>query len=153
MAKQQKFRFFVPKGLTPADRRQIGLDVIAFIEEQALINKRGFKHKTKRWVSFKSKPYEKDYAKKKGVGITDVDLHLKGDMFNAIEVLRERSGSITVGFQPGKQNDKAEGNQIGSYGQPTANPKKARPFLGISKIALDAIITKVKDDGSKGRSQ
>lgn len=141
MAKQQKFRFDVPKDLTPAERRRIGMDVITFIQEMAISEHKGFSQDTGRYRRFPY--YTKSYAKKKGTSPSNVDLILTSEMFNSMEVLADRSGSITVGFPAGEINGKVEGNQIGSYGR-DPNPKKARPFLGISRAELTKIIDKIR---------
>lgn len=140
MAKQQKFRFDVPKGISPADRRRIGLDVITFIQEKAINENSGYNAATGRYKRFPQ--YTKAYAKKKRTSPSNVDLVLSAAMFNAMDVVNQRSGSVTIGFNDPSQEGKAEGNQLGSYGR-SPNPKKARPFLGISKTQLAAIIDRV----------
>ena len=149
MATQQKYRFAVPKGTSKTDRRRIGLDVITFIQQQAINFNRGFnKNKGRFGLYVDFIDYTEKYAKKKGVGVGDVDLINKGNMFNAMEVLQVKEADhITVGFRLGTQNDKAEGNQKGTYGQRNPKKKKPRPFLGISKIELATIVKKVKVEG------
>jgi len=70
-----------------------------------------------------------------------VDLTLSGDMLAAIELLGHKKGQITVGYENGTdENARAEGNQLGTYGQKSPNPKKARAFLGIAKEDLEKIL-------------
>lgn len=73
-----------------------------------------------------------------------VDLQLSGDMLAAIALLSESSGNLRIGFKNNTlENDKAEGNILGSYGrEPSA--KKARDFLGIEQKKLNELINYVK---------
>ena len=141
---QQKFRIEIPKDFTPSERERLAEKIITFIQERTSFEQKGFNPKTGRNYSLSNKPYTEQYADKKGVSEDDVDLTLSSDMLAAIELLNHRSGSITVGYSAGsKENAKAEGNQIGSYGKPQGDPSKARPFLGLTKADLRRII----DDG------
>jgi hypothetical protein len=129
---QQKVRITLPDSFAPEIREDIARDIINFIRERTATDQVGFNPKTGRNYSLRSKEYTEKYAAKKGVGTSDVDLLLKGDMLDAIELLRHDARSITIGFTDPDQNAKAEGNQKGTYGQKTPIPGKARPFLGIS---------------------
>ena len=64
-------------------------------------------------------------------------------MLNALEVLETSEGSITIGYNARDKfnNDKAEGNILGSYGG-DPNPAKARDFLGITEGELGTILNK-----------
>jgi hypothetical protein len=94
--------------------------------------------------------YSKSYKesldfKVAGKSAGKVDLQLSGDMLAAIEVLDKTSRSVTIGFEPGsEENAKADGNIRGTYGKPTPDPKKARDFLGITETELSKIIRFVK---------
>ena len=146
MAKQQKAVIKVPKDLTPSERRELAQEVIEFIQKRTS-NGTGFRPSTGRNYSLSSKPYTKEYAEKKGVSRSNVDLMLSTEMLESIKFLNERSGSITIGYEEGdKINGKVEGNQIGSYGR-SPNPKKARPFLGISNKDLEVLMDAL-DDGN-----
>lgn len=91
------------------------------------------------------KRYTDKYAAKKGQD--EVDLVLTGDMLDELTILEETVGKIVIGYEEDSdQNAKAEGNIIGSYGQPTGDKKKARDFLGITKADLMEIISKVRED-------
>lgn len=128
----------LPKGLSKEDRINIGRDIIEYIEKRAIENHKGFNPKTGREKQFL--PYEPEYADKKGVSISQVDLVLSAKMFNAVEVLAERPGAVTVGISPSSpEAGKAEGNIKGTYG---GNANKPRPFLGLYKSDLDRIIAK-----------
>lgn len=98
--------------------------------------------------------YSKSYLasldfKNAGKSPSKVDLTLSGDMLAALALLSERKGALTIGFENGTpENDKAEGNRLGSYGG-DPNPKKARDFLGIDRRKLAELIDYVTegDDG------
>lgn len=141
MAKQQKFKFDLPEGLSDKDKRRVALDVISYIQKRAIDENKGFNESTGR--EFKLPRYTKSYAEKKGVSRSDVDLVLDADMFNAMKVLRIHKNSAVIGFEAGsKENAKAEGNQLGTYGQPSPIPGKARPFLGLPEKELNKIVEK-----------
>ena len=135
---QQKVKIQIPKDLSPDERIELSEAVIDFIRNRTQ-NGTGYRKETGRNYSLASKPYTKAYAGRKGVSRSDVDLTLSTEMLESIELLSHSSGSITVGYKPGRVNDKAEGNQKGSYGR-SPNSKKARPFLGLSNADLQAIL-------------
>lgn len=89
----------------------------------------------------KFKKYTKDYAELKGVDVSDVDLTLKGEMLDSLELVSHKSGEIVLGYKNPSDAlaGKVEGNRTGSYGG-DPNPKKARDFLGISQEDLNIII-------------
>lgn len=138
---QQKVKIAIPKSYNPSQRKDIALDIITYIQERA-INNRGFNPDTGR--EFKFPKYSKAYAEKKGSSRTDVDLVLSANMFNDMKALETATpGEVVIGFKAGTEsNDKAEGNQLGTYGQDDPIPGKARPFLGLSKVALKEILAK-----------
>ena len=130
MAKQQKVIIKVPKQMTPSDRIAFAQDVMDFIRNRAE-NNTGFNPSTGRNKKFPR--YTKNYAERKGVSRGDVDLELSGEMLDAMKLLSHRSGSVSIGYAAGtNENAKAEGNQIGSYGG-APNRSRARPFLGITQ--------------------
>ena len=140
---QQKVKINLDGLYAPEDREAIAEDIIQHIIERTREKKRGFDPDTGKEFSLSTKPYSKSYAKSKGTNIRNVDLTLSTDMLDAITRLTGTSRSITIGFEAGsKENDKAEGNQKGTYGQRSGDPKKARPFLGISESALNKILEK-----------
>lgn len=138
---QQKVKIELPKGITPKDREDIGWKIIEYIQKRAINENKGYNPDTGKEKKFAK--YSKDYAKKKGVSRSDVDLVLSADMFNDMKVLTETSGSVTVGFESGtKSNDKAEGNQKGTYGSKTP-VTEPRYFLGLPKAQIIKIIDEV----------
>ena len=142
---QQKVKIEIPKGFKPDERMDIGQAIITFIQERAINENKGHDKKTGKDIDFPE--YTDKYASKKGVGIGDVDLVLSADMFNDMKVLKQTSTSVTIGFEAGtKSNAKAEGNQLGTYGQSKPIAGKARPFLGLTKGALKSILERFSDD-------
>ena len=143
-AEQQKLAIPVPPGLNADERFAIGDAVIDFIidrtEKGKMANGRPFKKYSKEYI----KSLEFEIAGKKK---TPVNLTLSGDMLAAIQVLRNKRNEVVIGFRKGsEENAKAEGNQTGSYGQPSPQPKFARPFLDIAKKHLAAIIKETAND-------
>ena len=137
MAEQQKVTIRLPDDLRPAEREEIGFEIIEHIRERS---KRGIGvRRAGRGFTTKVFPnYSENYAARKGQN--NVDLTLSEEMLESIEVLRHRKGEVTIGFQRGTDvNAKAEGNQIGSYGR-SPNPRKARRFLGLTRDELDLIL-------------
>ena len=134
---QQKVRVELPKDYGPLERRAIGERIIERIIKRT--------QSGKDVNGDKFAPYSKSYRESKNFKIAGkskrVNLTLSEEMLNSIEVLRDRSGSVTVGFLPGdtRNNGKAEGNQKGTYGnsRPVTRPRK---FLGISQEELDKIL-------------
>ena len=137
MAEQQKVTIRLPDDLRPAEREEIGFEIIEHIRERS---KRGIGvRRAGRGFTAKVFPnYSEKYAARKGQN--NVDLTLSQEMLESIEVLKHRKGEVTIGFQRGSDvNAKAEGNQIGSYGR-SPNPRKARRFLGLTRDELDLIL-------------
>ena len=143
---QQKVRIPIPKDLRPKERRAIAKDIIEHIQART-VSGIGIRKRGGVWRRYPFPGYTKDYEKKKGQ--SNVDLVLKDKMLRNIRLLKERSGFLTIGHKRGKQNDKSEGNQIGSYGQPKGNPRKARRYLGINKTELMEILKAYKEKRGK----
>lgn len=79
-------------------------------------------------------------GKKKGA---TPNMQLSGDMLAAMTLLEQKPGKILIGWDDETERAKAEGNIIGSYGQPEANPRLARPFFGIKASKLRELIDAV----------
>ena len=62
-----------------------------------------------------------------------VNLSLSGDMLDALTLIQQKKGQIVIGIDDSKEEGKAEGNILGTYGKDTPIPGKARNFLGLSK--------------------
>lgn len=132
---------------TKAIRDEFAGTIIDYIIERTSEGT-GYNPSTGRPKNLKAVRYSKEYAEEKGVGRSDVDLILDGNMLNALQHLKSKSNSdeLVIGYRAGsKENGKAEGNQTGSYGKPSPNPRKARPFLGLTKKDLDRLYREFKD--------
>jgi len=130
----QRVKIEISKEHKPSARIAIGSEIVQRILERTLIE--GKDKDGKRFSK-----YEKDYAKRKGVGVGDVDLNLTSEMLDNLKLLSHRSGQVIIGFDKGdtKLNGKVEGNRKGTYGQPKPIPGKARDFLGIQNKDLKKI--------------
>lgn len=124
--KHQFVEIFIGPGYTDRQKKRIADDLIEVMVEEAM-GGRGINPETKRRKSFPG--YSKKYFKYPDTP----DLTLQGEMLDAIELLETRDESLVIGFKNGtKQNAKADGNIRGTYGKKRANPRKARPFLGVT---------------------
>lgn len=114
----------------------------------------GVKKRGETFENYKFPKYSKEYEKSLafrvgGKSSSSIDLTLSGDMLASMELLKERRGEITIGYEAGSdENARAEGNQLGTYGRQTPNPRRARSFLGISEADLNKILRGYKDGGS-----
>ena len=145
-AKWQRVRIAIPKTFGPQQRELIAQDIIQFIKDRA---DGGIGVNEGKDGTFRNKRfprYTDDYAKRKGVSRSDVDLRLSSEMLEGLDLLSHQSGSLLIGYKAGtEENAKAEGNKLGSYGR-SPNPAKARPFLGISPGDLRDILGDHDDD-------
>lgn len=129
----------IPKTIKPAQRQQIAQTIVEHIVNRSAA---GYDKNNEKFVK-----YSEGYAKKKGVGRSEVDLILTGEMMESLQVLSTKSGEITIGFDKSDEelNGKAEGNILGSYGG-DPDPGKARDFLGISEDELDILISETDEE-------
>lgn len=84
--------------------------------------------------------YTKEYAKRKGVARGSVDLTFDDKMLNAMKLIQERKNRLKIGYRKSsKENAKAEGNMLGTYGNPSpvTSPRK---FLGMTKKEIVALV-------------
>ena len=138
----QKIRIDLPSKFSKDDRIAIASEIIDHIKDRTQNAGKGFYQDTGRERNFPR--YSKAYAKFKGSG--HVDLTLSEQMLSAMRLLSDKSDSLLIGFANGtKENSKAEGNALGSYGR-SPDPGKARPFLGLTQKDLNAIIKKYDGD-------
>lgn len=137
--KHQKFSLNL-KGYKPVEREAIAIEVIDFIRERT---KKGLDKDGNVFPKY-TKGYENSLNFKiggKSKGQTP-DLTLSGDMLDSIKMLRN-TPEIEIGFAYGSfENAKADGNIRGTYGDSSAHPKRAKPFLGISQTELEKILKK-----------
>ena len=75
------------------------------------------------------------------------NVKLSGDLLGSLEMIDEGVGFVIVGFDPNSEaGEKAEGNIIGSYGQPNGNPSKARNFLGLP----ERVLARLREQAGRG---
>jgi hypothetical protein len=138
---QQKFTVNIPKGYTPEERRAIAREIIDFVYERT--TEKGLDKDNKKFAKYK-KSYTGGVDFFRAGKSGNVDLVLSGEMMAELgQYLRERSGQITIGYDPGDKalNGKVEGNVKGTYGnkKPVQSP---RDFLGIHQKDLQKILKK-----------
>jgi hypothetical protein len=93
----------------------------------------------------KFRRYTKDYAEKKGVTTSSVDLTLTGDMLNSIS--DKTSGKVKVEIAK-DETPKAYGHISGMEGHPIIKNGKVRDFFGFkSKRQINDVLKEV--DGAK----
>ena len=98
--------------------------------------------------------YTKKYANEKGVGVSDVDLLLSGEMLSELQVLKVDANGVEIGYKGSKDLiGKVEGNILGTYGQTEPIPGKARDFLGILPDDVEVIIDSYIDEDLKDLSE
>lgn len=143
--KETKLSIETPDDFDANMRADLANRVIEFIQDRS---KKGYNVAGNDWAG-KAGKYTKAYAKKKGVPEGGpVDLALSHDMIDAITYFSSMGADdeIVVGYKKGtKQERKAEGNILGTYGQSSPIRGKARPFLDILKKDLDKLIRKVRN--------
>lgn len=141
----QRIRIPIPEDLSPTDREALGKDIVEFIRERSEAGI-GVKQRGNKFVNAPFPAYSKTYREsldfKIGGKGKKVNLTLSGDMLIALDLLSHEKGSVLIGYEAGsEENDRAEGNILGSYGG-SPNPRKARNFLGISPEELAALAEK-----------
>lgn len=133
----------IPKYFGERERIAIAAEVIDFIRNRTESGKDINHNAFKKY----SKSYKDSLNFKVGDKTGKVNLSLSGDMLAAMTLVDHKPGAIVVGYDTSDpEADIAEGNQIGSYGQPNANPSKARKFIGINPDDLKKILNKFKKD-------
>lgn len=143
---ETKLTLKLPKWVDDDVKADIANDVIEFIRKRTLNGRNVFNNK---W-SGKAGKYTEEYAKSKGVSKSGpVDLKLEDKMLNAMRYFKGQSkgNEITIGYTKNSKNErKAEGNILGTYGKPPGVVKgKARPFLDILKKDLANVVEAYKD--------
>jgi hypothetical protein len=128
----------IPKAYSSEFRKAIGQSIVEYIRERS---DKGLDKNNKSFPKY-SIPYTKSLDFKVSGKSKKVDLKLSGDMLAALQVISDKPGEIRIGYKKGIENDKAEGNIIGSYGRPKGNGTKARDFLGITSKDLKSKVLK-----------
>lgn len=145
--KHQKFDIDL-KGYTPLEREAIAIEVINKIVKrtQSGVDKEG--------NSFPGYTKEYEKQKKKITSAGTVNLTLTEDMLDSLQILKNSSGKVTIGYEKGSvENAKADGNIRGTYGQNRANSSKARDFLGISESELSTILKKYPKQSERSQDR
>lgn len=147
--KHQKVVIPIGKGFTPAQRRRIaeelidvmitrtegGVGVYGNPNDPSSLRKRRFPGYSDTYIN------SLDF-KIAGKSPGSVNLKLSGDMLAAIELLEDRGDKLVIGFEDGtEENARADGNIRGAYGG-SPNPRKARPFLGVTTSELAEVLDK-----------
>ena len=145
----------ISKKYTPIERKAIANDIIKYIRERT---QRGHGEDDKPWKGSEANTYSEsykdslDFKQKKNKSV--VNLTLSSDMLTSIRPLKDSPGNIQLGVPfEDEEWGRAKGNILGSYGQPKPNPKKARPFLNISKKEVGAILKNYPLNDEKQRVQ
>lgn len=139
--------FQLPDNFTQSQREYAG----KLIVDRILVNTA--KGRDANGESFKkySNEYKNSLDFKNADKSTTPNLHLSGDMLSNLAVINTNNSGVWIGYKMGDSfGGQVEGNQIGSYGQPSGNPSKARKFIGLPPDELEAIIHRVdiEDRGS-----
>lgn len=142
----------IPKAYSKEERLAIAADIIEYIRKRS---SQGRGPGNEKWSGKYSLAYSKSLDfKNAGKSRGKINQNLSGDMLTEIEILpgTERStGQVVIGYS--RENDqygKAEGNIIGSYGG-NPDPKKARPFLTLTKAEVKAILERYPLDDKDAR--
>lgn len=132
----QRFTFKVPDEFDAFDREAIAEEVIEYIrqrtEEGRDINGAPFAPYSKSYIN----SLEFEIA---GKSPYEVNLRLTGDMMESIKLITHSTGSVTIGFEPGEENDKAAWAAASDNGP-------SRRFLGVMEDELEDIIDRYRKE-------
>lgn len=128
----------LPLGYSSEERAQIAEEILAYIVERT---KAGRGADGKKFPKY-SKGYTESLAfKQAGKSKAKIDLTLSGEMLDELEVVKNVSGKIVIGYgKNSTQAGKAEGNILGTYGTDTPDESKARDFLEVSQNEVSKIL-------------
>lgn len=130
----------LPSDYSDGDAQTVAEEILNFIVERSKAGKGSDGEKFPGY----SKSYKESLDFKIAGKSSKVNLTLSGEMLDSLEVLQARKGKIVIGFSKGSEmNARAEGNILGSYGQSSPNPSKARNFMELSNNELSKILKKV----------
>lgn len=142
VAKWQREKIAIDPKYTSDDRIELADRILEFIRSRT---EKGKDKKNKSFAGY-SDSYKNSLDFKIAGKSSKVDLTLSGDMLIEMDLLSQKKGQLLIGFENGsEENARADGNITGSYGG-SANPKKARDFLGITKKDLIAVQKKFDKD-------
>lgn len=130
----------LPKGYSDEDTEVVAEEILNYIVERS---KNGKGKDGKPFPKY-SKEYMNSFDFKATGKTSKVNLTLSGEMLDSLEILEASNGKIIIGFEEGSDmNGRAEGNILGSYGQPDPNPRKARNFLELSSKEIQKIVNEI----------
>lgn len=138
--KWTKTTLSLPKAYSPIERVAIAQDVIDYIVERTKAGKGPGNSKWSGEAGKYSAAYMKSVEFRASGKSKDVNLKLSGDMLDAIGIINDKAGAITVGITDEDQVGKAEGNIRGTYGKQSSIRGKARPFLSLTNDELKKIL-------------
>lgn len=145
-----KTRIRINDSYDSGDRVAIGNEIISLIKSRTnngfgvsgISDSSGIYPTTSRFPGYSSEYIKSTKFKLAGKTPSNVDLQLTKRMLNGLKLLDHGTGFVEIGYEFGTKNSqKAEGNILGSYGG-SANPAKARNFLGITNEELQSILIK-----------
>lgn len=137
-----KLSVFVPFPESIRNRRQRNQIADAIVTHIVGRTMAGLDKNDKRFARYTEK-----YADDKGVGVSEVDLLLSGEMLDELRPLKVTADGVEIGYSGSKALiGKVEGNILGTYGQPNPIPGKARDFLGIQDDDVDVIISAYQEE-------
>jgi hypothetical protein len=138
-AKWQKIDIKVPTSLSKKDREAVALEIIDHIRKRA---DKGIDKNGNKFPGYSEEYIKSLDFKIAGKSKSRVDLQLSGDMLGALDLIKNQSGKITIGFENGsEENARADGNIRGTYGKDRGSKAKARDFLGLPKDEIAQIIS------------
>lgn len=143
-AKWQRVKIDLTSPIADPDKREVLGDLIV---ERIVERTTQGKDKSGRSFPGYSASYKESLDFKNAGKSSSVDLQLSGDMLASLKVLKHTRNWIEVGFEKGsEENDRADGNIRGTYGQKTPIPGKKRDFLGITDKELVKLVKYVKSN-------
>ena len=135
----------LPSDIDAGSIDQIGEEIINYIIDRT---------KDGKGAGGKAFPgYSKSYINSLDFAIAgkspdEVDLTLSSELLDSLKIVSIEGRKLRIGYDEGdiRNNGVAEGNIIGSYGQPRANAKKARNFLEITSKEIEPIVNQFKEE-------
>jgi hypothetical protein len=146
----QRIKIEVPEELSSSERVALADDIIEYIKSRT---ESGYDKNDKPFPKY-SAGYAGGYVWRNGKKVkvepsfafrvagkkkTPVNLTLLGDMLEALTLVKHKDGEIEIGYTDKEENGKAEGNILGTYGQPRPIHGKKRDFLGIDPDKVDEL--------------
>lgn len=133
----------VPSDLSSEFKTELSKRIV---EEVRARTKRGIDKNGKQFKSY-SKEYKDSLDFQLAGKSSSVNLTSTGDMLAELSVITIGDSSITIGYPLGHEDaGKVEGSVIGSYGQSSGNPSKARDFIGLPKSIVDRLVAEMRTE-------